>query len=113
MTGGTVERESPFTAVKDGVRVALRVAPRAAREKIDGIVTDARGTARLRLRITAAPADGEANAAVTKLLAKSWRVPATSIAIVAGAHDRNKTVHIAGKPEALMARLKSWFEELT
>jgi hypothetical protein len=105
-------RQGPFTAVKDGVRLKLKVVPRARRTSIDGIVTDADGAARLKLRVTATPADGEANTAVTKLLAKSWRIPARSISIVAGAADRNKIVHIEGEAEALMPRLKSWFEEL-
>lgn len=104
-------RQGPFTAVKDGVRLKLKVVPRARRAGIDGIVTDADGAARLKLRVTAAPTDGEANTAVTKLLAKSWRIPARSISIVAGAADRNKTVHIEGEAEVLMPRLMSWIEE--
>ncbi len=106
-------RQGPFTPVKDGVEVRLKVIPRARRACIDGLVTDAQGNERLRLRVTAAPTEGEANEAVTKLLAKSLRVPASSIAIVAGAHDRNKTVLIRGEAGALLARLKSWFEGLT
>jgi uncharacterized protein (TIGR00251 family) len=106
-------RQGSFTPVKDGVQVKLKVIPRASRACIDGLVTDAQGAERLRLRVTAAPAEGAANEAVTKLLAKSLRIPASSIAIVAGAHDRNKTVHIRGEPEALLPRLRSMFEELT
>jgi uncharacterized protein (TIGR00251 family) len=106
-------RHGPFTRVRDGVQVRLKVIPRARRACLDGLVADAEGDERLKLRVTAAPAEGAANEAVTKLLAKALRVPASSIAIVAGAHDRNKTVLIRGDAEALLARLKSIFEELT
>jgi uncharacterized protein (TIGR00251 family) len=106
-------RQGPFAPAKDGVQVKLKVVPRASRACIDGLVTDAQGVARLRLRVTAAPAEGEANEAVTKLLAKTLRIPASSIAIVAGAHDRNKTVHIRGEAEALLERLRSMFEGQT
>jgi hypothetical protein len=108
-----VTAAGPFRTVHDGIEIKLKVIPRARSASIDGFLTDARGEWRLKLRVTAAPAEGEANEAVTKLLAKALRIPASSIAIVAGAHDRNKTVHIRGDAEALLPRLKSWRKGLT
>jgi hypothetical protein len=67
-------------------RIAVRVTPRASSDRIDG--WDDAG--RLRVRVTAPPADGAANAAVTKLLAKALGVPTRDVALVSGATSREK-----------------------
>jgi hypothetical protein len=67
-------------------RLMVRVTPRAARDGIDGFDPD--GV--LRVRVTAAPADGAANAAVAKLLAKALAVPSRDIVLVSGATARQK-----------------------
>ncbi len=97
---------SPFTAVGDGVRVAVRVAPRAAANRIGGVVSGADGAAALKVSVTAAPEGGKANAALIKLLSKAWRVPKGAISIAAGAAARRKVVHVAGAPEALLERMR-------
>ena len=79
----------------------LRVQPRASREAVlgwrDGV---------LRVAVTAPPVDGEANAAVRRLLARALGVPPTAVAVVRGEHGRDKLVQIAGLTEAtLRARL--------
>ncbi len=65
----------------------MRVTPRASRERIEvtpeGLV---------KVYVTAPPAEGEANAAVLKLLAKALRVPKTSLMIVRGAASREKRI---------------------
>lgn len=86
----------------------LRVQPGAGRNGIDGLAASADGEPVLKLRVTAPPADGQANAAVVKLLAKAWGVPKTSIEIVAGAKTRNKTVLVIGDTRALLQRLRAW-----
>lgn len=40
------------------------------------------------------PIDGEANAALVKLLAKHFHLPKTAIMIIAGSHSRKKLVEI-------------------
>lgn len=100
---------SPFRAVAEGVRVAVRVTPKAAADRVRGIVLDEAGAAALQVAVTAAPEDGRANKAVTALLAKCWRVPRTSVAVVQGATDRRKLLLVrAGDPAALAARLDAW-----
>jgi uncharacterized protein YggU (UPF0235/DUF167 family) len=91
-----------------GVRVRVRVTPRARAGGIDGTVRDARGTARLKVRVTAAPEDGRANAALVALLAKAWRLPKSDFVVAAGARDRNKTVEVAGDAAALLRSLEDW-----
>jgi uncharacterized protein (TIGR00251 family) len=78
---------SPLSETPEGVKLALRVTPRAARNEL-GAVRDGR----LQVRVTVAPEDGKANEAVIKLLAKSWRIAAGSFEIVSGHTSRDKLV---------------------
>jgi uncharacterized protein (TIGR00251 family) len=74
-----------------GIALDVLVAPRSSRERVGPIHDD-----RLKLAVTAPPVDGEANAAVIDLLARTLGVPRTSIAVVAGTSSRRKTIAIAG-----------------
>ncbi len=69
--------------------INVRVIPRARVQKIvaDGDV--------YRVYTNAAPADGAANAAVIKMLAKHFDVPKTSIKIIRGAISHDKVIEIA------------------
>jgi uncharacterized protein len=90
-----------------GVRLAVKVTPRAARSAVQGVELDARGRAYLAVRVTAAPDAGKANAALIKLLAKRWRLPASDLRLVSGAAARRKILHVQGVPERLLARLEA------
>jgi hypothetical protein len=103
---------SPIEPVPEGLRVALKVAPRAARAGIAGVEADAAGRPLLKIRVTEAPEGGKANAAVVKLLAKAWKLPKGTLEITAGAKDRRKTLLVAGDPDELAPRLRSWLAEL-
>jgi uncharacterized protein (TIGR00251 family) len=103
---------SPFHTTGDGVRVRLRVQPRARRNKVDGLVAEADGGVALKVAVTAAPEDGRANAAVIALLAKAWGLPKSAFAVAAGAADRRKIIHLQGEPARLMQALERWLEEL-
>ena len=48
----------------------------------------------LHLRVTAPPEEGKANAAVVALVAKSLRVPPSSVSIVKGFASRDKVLRI-------------------
>jgi hypothetical protein len=95
----------PLTAASDGVRVAIRLTPRARTDHVHGIAVTADGSPVLKVSVTAPPAENRANDALIAVLAKEWGVPRRDVSIVAGAKSRNKTVHIAGKPHALLQRL--------
>ncbi len=70
--------------------INVRVTPRARQNKI--VASDDGAT--LRVYTTAAPADGDANAAVIKMLAKHFDVPKTSIKIIRGETCRDKVFEI-------------------
>jgi uncharacterized protein len=89
----------------DGVRLTVRLTPRAAQSAIDGIAVDARGERYLAVRVTAPPEGGKANAALLELLARRWRLPARDLQLVAGASARRKVVEVQGPPDRLLAEL--------
>jgi uncharacterized protein YggU (UPF0235/DUF167 family) len=62
--------------------------------------------------VTAAPEDGKANAALLRLLAKTWRLPRTALAVTGGATSRLKTVTIRGDGQALAGMLNAWLAGL-
>lgn len=79
----------------NGVRIDLRVTPRASKNAIDGV-----RDGRLVIKVTAPPVDAAANEAVIALIAGQLDVPKRQIAIVIGATGRSKTIEIAGVSEA-------------
>jgi uncharacterized protein YggU (UPF0235/DUF167 family) len=72
------------------------------------MVEQADGEVALKVRVTAPPEGGKANAALVALLAKAWRLPKGAIAVAAGASGRNKVLRVAGEPAALRDRLERW-----
>ena len=50
----------------------------------------------MKLRVTAPPVDGAANAAVARLLARALGVSPSSISVVKGLQAREKIVEVAG-----------------
>ncbi len=68
----------------------LRVQPRAAADGFAGPLGDA-----MKLRLTAPPVDGKANAHLIALLAKLFGVARTAVVIEQGAQGRAKRVRIA------------------
>ena len=104
-----VEAPSPswLSGRADGVRLAIKLTPRAGRDAVQGIEVDAQGQAWLAVRVTAAPESGKANAALIKLLAKRWGLPASAVRLVSGATSRRKLLHVAGAPQTLLAQLEA------
>jgi uncharacterized protein len=69
----------------------VRVQPRATTSGIVGVHGDA-----LKVRLTAPPVDGAANAALIQLLASALDIPARAITIRSGASSRTKIVELHG-----------------
>ena len=100
----------PFTRTPDGLRLAVRVTPRASRDSIAGTAADADGKVFLKVMVTAAPEGGKANAAVVRLLSKTWKIPKSAIEVVSGATDRRKVLRITGDGDDLADRIKDGME---
>lgn len=77
---------------QDGaVTFDVLVQPRASRAKL-GPVHDGR----LKIAVTSPPVDGEANAAVIELVARTLGVSRGAVEVIAGASSRRKTLRVAG-----------------
>jgi hypothetical protein len=81
-------------------RLWVRLTPRAGDDRIDGV--DARGE--LRVRVRAAPADGQANEALLRLLARELGLARRDVAIERGQAARHKLVALVGVSGELLAR---------
>ena len=75
--------------------------PRGGRDDIDGTETLANGRSVVKIRVRAIAEGGEANRAVTELLAKVLGVPRARIKLLAGATSRLKQVAVDGDPKSL------------
>jgi uncharacterized protein len=96
----------PWRYSTGGINIALRVTPRGGRDDIDGIETLANGRSVLKVRIRAIAEGGEANRAVTELLAKVLGVPKARVKIVSGVTSRLKQVAVDGDPNILGETLR-------
>jgi uncharacterized protein (TIGR00251 family) len=85
---------------KDGaVTVDIVVKPRSSREGVGPIQGD-----RLCVAVNAPPVDGKANEAVVRVLAHTFKVARSAVAIVRGETGRKKTVRILGITVAALTR---------
>ena len=74
--------------------LAIRVTPRSANPGIGGWRAGAEGREELEVRVAEAPADGAANAAVVKLIAKGLGLSRSQVTIIAGETSRHKRIRI-------------------
>lgn len=86
------------------VIVRVRITPKSSKDAVDGVEDTAEGPA-LKARVRAVPAEGEANAALIKLLAGWLGVPQGSVRLVKGGKSRVKSVEISGNANEIEARL--------
>lgn len=88
-------------AVPGGTLLPVRVTPRAGRAGLDGLAEGA-----LRVRLTAPPVEGAANAALIDLLADRLGLPKSAITLASGGAARRKSLLVAGlAPEEVSRRL--------
>ena len=80
-----------------GILLALKVSPKAAKNKLGKIMLDTKGRSVLKVYVTAAPENGEANEAVINLLAKVLQLKKSQLTIYQGKTDKNKTILITCK----------------
>jgi len=94
----------PWRATDTGIELAVRVTPRAGADRIAGTVEDAAGRRWLAVRVAVPAEGGRANAALRRLLARAFGVPASAVELAAGGGSRNKRVRVQGDPDTLLAR---------
>jgi uncharacterized protein len=99
----------PWSVVPGGIVLTVRLTPKGGSDGVDGIEMMADGRPVLKARVRAAPADGEANAALVKLLARALDIAARNIELTAGATARIKRLKISGDPAGLIATLEQNF----
>jgi uncharacterized protein YggU (UPF0235/DUF167 family) len=87
------------------VLLAVRLTPKSSRDGIEGPGQSADGATYLKVRVRAVPQDGEANEALIRLVAKSLRLPSSSVRIDAGGASRIKTLVLSGDPIAISEAL--------
>ena len=81
------------------MRLPVRVTPKGGRDGVDGWALDPEGRPYLKIRVSAPPSEGAANAALVALLAKTLKRPKSSVRIVAGETARLKMIEIDGLDE--------------
>ncbi len=81
--------------------------PRGGRDAIDGIEALADGRRVVKVRVRAIAEGGEANRAVTELLAKSLGVSRASVRLLSGATSRIKQIAVDGDPGKLGEGLRT------
>jgi uncharacterized protein len=97
---------NPWRYSTGGISIALRVTPRGGRDDICGIETLADGRAVLKVRVRALAEGGEANRAVSELLAKALHVPKANVRLLSGATSRLKQIAVDGDPARLGEALR-------
>jgi uncharacterized protein len=80
-----------LSSARDGVLIAVRVAPRSSRPGVAGTRDDA-----LLVRLTAAPVEGAANAELIEIIASVLGVAKRAVSIAAGEKSRRKTILVTG-----------------
>jgi uncharacterized protein (TIGR00251 family) len=101
----------PATQVAKGIRLAIRLTPRASREGVDGVVQGPDGRRMLQLRLNAPPVDGAANAALVAFVAKALGLRKSEVAIVSGEKARLKLLELSGDPAGLSERIAGWIAD--
>ncbi len=76
------------------MRLIVHLIPKASSNKIEGWAQNSQGKKVLRVKVTAVPEDGKANAALIEMLSKTLHVSKSAISLVRGATSRVKELEI-------------------
>ena len=105
-TSAEASQELPWRIAKDGIRLAVRLTPKASRDEVGGIAggPDDR---HLAVKVRALPSEGAANAALEKVIAKWLGLPQRDVSVAAGGKSRLKSLRLAGDAAELIGRLRA------
>jgi uncharacterized protein (TIGR00251 family) len=96
----------PWTAAADGIVLTVRLTPKGGRDSVDGIEETGDGRLVLKVRVRAAPSDGQANDALVRLIAKAAGVPPRAVDLISGHTARVKRLKICGSAIMLAEALE-------
>ena len=82
---------SMITDSKEGALLPVKVVPKASKNAIVGWENG-----ELKVRLNAVPEKGEANGELIAFLAKSWKIPKSTISIHSGETSRHKKLLFRG-----------------
>ena len=89
----------------EGLRLAVRLTPRASRNGIDGVRQGADGRSYLQLRVAAPPVEGAANAALVEFVAVSLDLRKSDVRMISGQSGRLKLLELTGDGGRIAQRL--------
>ena len=92
-------RRPPSRPNDDSIQLRVKVVPGAARDGVAGWLGDA-----LKVRVTAPPERGKANAAVEATIAEALGISVKSARVIQGRTSARKVVQILGLSEAEVHR---------
>jgi uncharacterized protein len=101
-----VRNALPWTVGGGSLLLSVRLTPKAGRDAVEGIAQLSDGRSVLKVRVRAAPHEGEANAALIRLMANALGTAARDVELAGGASARVKRLRIGGPADALAARLE-------
>ncbi len=107
MSGGL---EEPWRLGDGCVIVRVRVTPKSSIEGVAGVGSTPEGAA-FAAKVRAVPAEGQANAALERLVARWLDVPKSTVRVTHGAKSRVKSLTISGETGCLEQRLKAKLAE--
>lgn len=96
----------PWAPTRDGLRLAVRLTPRAAADEVIGL-TDGPDRPHVAVKVRALPSEGAANAALERLVARWLGLAQRDVALVGGDKSRLKTLLLSGDPGELAERLQA------
>ncbi len=99
----------PWRATKTGIRLAVRLTPRAAHDRVEGLVERPDGVW-LAATVRAVAQKGQANDALTCLIAEWLGLPRRAVSLATGGQSRTKQVDITGEPDELVASIRAALE---
>jgi uncharacterized protein YggU (UPF0235/DUF167 family) len=103
--------DRPWTAFNDHLRLSVRLTPNGGRDVLERLETSADDYVVLKARVSAVPENGKANKALIALLAKSLRIPKSTISFISGETARKKILRIDADPEDLIIKLEKLLDQ--
>jgi len=103
--------DRPWTARNDHLRLSVRLTPNGGRDVLERLETSADDDVVLKARVSAVPENGKANKALIALLAKSLRIPKSTISFISGETARKKILRIDADPEDLIIKLEKLLDQ--